>query len=129
MKKMFIIILIIIIISLFSLPSYVELNNLIIIEGIGVKCNKDSYTIYLKEIIPIRKDNSISYNYKLYEDTNYSLDSTMKNIINKTNKKIYLNDTRYIITDCDTSDKILKYFKIKPKYIKHTKSNIEKELK
>ena len=53
MKKTFIIILIIIIISLFSLPSYVELNNLIIVEGIGVKCNKDSYTIYLKEIIPI----------------------------------------------------------------------------
>ena len=45
MKKTFIIILIIIIISLFSLPSYVELNNLIIVEGSGVKCNKDSYNI------------------------------------------------------------------------------------
>ena len=46
MKKTFIIILIIIIISLFSLPSYVELNNLIIVEGIGIKCNKDDYSIY-----------------------------------------------------------------------------------
>ena len=39
-----------------NIPPYIELNNLAIIEEIGIKQNKENYTLYLKEIIPIKEE-------------------------------------------------------------------------
>lgn len=120
MKKYLIIVIFLIFsIFIFKIPKYVELNNLMIVEGLGVKCNNDNNTIYLREVIPIRGSNGIKYKYKIYEDTSFNIDSAYQSILNKTNKKIYLRDVRYIITNCRTSNKIIKYFKVRPKYIIH----------
>ena len=119
-----------IIISLFfNIPDYVELNNLAIVEGIGVSYKDDHYTVYLREIIPIKDDQGINYKYQYYYDDANTLENAYKKIVKKTRKKIYLDKTRFIITNLDTSDKIKKDLRIKRKKIYHTKSNIYKKLK
>ena len=51
MKKYLFIILIVLIISLFiKIPEYKELNNLKIIEGIGLVCINNNKILYLKEL-------------------------------------------------------------------------------
>lgn len=130
MKKYIAILITIILMTIFiKVPKYVELNNLILVDGIGVSCRNESYTLFIKEIIPTKKETGIIYSYKIYEDTNSNINKAYKNIEKKVNKKIYSKEARYIITDCDKSDKIIKYFNINPKYIKHTKKNIAKEIK
>ena len=130
MKKYLAILITIILMTIFiKVPKYDELNNLILVDGIGVSCRNESYTLFIKEIIPTKKETGIIYSYKIYEDTNSSINKAYKNIEKKVNKKIYSKEARYIITDCDKSNKIIKYFNINPKYIKHTKKNIAKEIK
>lgn len=130
MKKYLAILITIILMTIFiKVPKYVELNNLILVDGIGVSCRNESYTLFIKEIIPTKKETGIIYSYKIYEDTNSNINKAYKNIEKKVNKKIYSKEARYIITDCDKSNKIIKYFNINPKYIKHTKKNINKEIK
>ena len=130
MKKYLAILITIILMTIFiKVPKYVELNNLILVDGIGVSCRNESYTLFIKEIIPTKKETGIIYSYKIYEDTNSNINKAYKNIEKKVNKKIYSKEARYIITDCDKSNKIIKYFNINPKYIKHTKKNIDKEIK
>ena len=130
MKKYLAILITIILMTIFiKVPKYVELNNLILVDGIGVSCRNESYTLFIKEIIPTKKETGIIYSYKIYEDTNSSINKAYKNIEKKVNKKIYSKEARYIITACDKSNKIIKYFNINPKYIKHTKKNIAKEIK
>lgn len=130
MKKYVLIIVIIIFMMIFiKVDDYVELNNLVLLDGIGVSCRDNSYVLFIKEIIPKKKDTGIEYSYKVYEDTNSSIEGAYKNISKEVSKKIYSKEARYIITDCDNSDKIIEYFKINPKYIKHTKKSIEKEIK
>lgn len=130
MKKYVLIIVIIIFMMIFiKVDDYVELNNLVLVDGIGVSCRDNSYVLFIKEIIPKKKDTGIEYSYKVYEDTNSSIEGAYKNISKEVSKKIYSKEARYIITDCDNSDKITEYFKINPKYIKHTKKSIEKEIK
>ena len=119
-----------IIISLFfNIPDYVELNNLAIVEGIGVSYKDDHYTVYLREIIPIKDDQGINYKYQYYYDDANTLENAYKKIVKKTRKKIYLDKTKFIITNLDTSDKIKKDLKINCKKIYHIKSNIYKKLK
>lgn len=113
-----------------KIPKYIELNNLIIIEGVGVECKGQNYTIYLREIIPMKDDTGISYKYKFYtSDEADSIDKAYNDIIDKSGKKIFYDDTKYLITNCSKSDKIIDYFDIKPDYIEHTKNDIKKVLK
>lgn len=113
-----------------KIPKYVELNNLIIIEDIGVACDKGKYKIYLREIVPLKDDTGISYKYKTYaSDEMESLEKAYNNIADKNSKKIFYKDTRHLITNCLKSDEIIDYFKIKPNYIKHTDDNIEDQIR
>ncbi len=131
MKKIFLLILIFTLFSfIIKTPNYIELNNLVIVEGIGLECNNDKYTLYLKEIIPIKGDNGITYKYKYYENEAENIDDANKNIVNDyTNKKFFYEDTKYVITNCKTSNEITDYFKIKPKYVKHVDGDILVALK
>ncbi|MBQ6323747.1 MAG: hypothetical protein IJI22_02825 [Bacilli bacterium] len=131
MKKIFLLILIFTLFSfIIKIPNYIELNNLVIVEGIGLECNNDKYTLYLKEIIPIKGDNGVTYKYKYYENEAENIDDANKNIINDySNKKFFYEDTKYVITNCKTSNEITDYFRIKPKYIKHVDNNILVALK
>lgn len=118
MKKLLIIALILLFISVFvEVPEYIELNNLKIIESIGYDCS--SKELYLKEILPTKDDNGIRYEYKIYKK-NY------KSVLN--NKTFFLRDTKYFISNCRDNKDVIKSLKIKPKNIKYS-DNIKKELK
>lgn len=134
MKKVIIgiLCLIVVVIAFFliKIPAYVELNNLMIVEGIGVECNHDSYRIYLKEVIPTKDDTGITYKYKVYDsDDSNSLDKVYKKMESNSQKKIFYKDARYVITNCTKSDEIINYFKIDPNYIEHTNDDIRSEMK
>ena len=49
MKKRIIIITVIVLTYFIKIPPYVELNNLAIIESIGIEYKDNQYIIYLKE--------------------------------------------------------------------------------
>ena len=110
-----------------NIPPYIELNNLAIIEEIGIKQNKDNYTLYLKEIIPIKEDNSIKCEYKYYESTNKNIKACLKDINKTTKKTIYLNKVKTIYTNKYIN--IKKELGIKPNSIKLTNKDIKILLK
>ena len=110
-----------------KIPPYIELNNLAIIEEIGIRKNKENYTLYLKEIIPIKEDNSIKYEYKYYESTNKNIKSCLKDINKTTKKTIYLNKVKTIYTNKYIN--IKKELGIKPNSIKLTNKDIKTLLK
>lgn len=130
MKKRFLILLFLISMSIFfKIPEYVELNNLAIIEGIGVSYNNNHYTIYLKEVIPTKDDLGINYKYNYYKEDGKTIKTTLKKLQKKTKKKLYLSRAKFLITNKKTSTKILKDLNLNIKYIYHTKYNIYKKLK
>ncbi|MCI8460486.1 MAG: hypothetical protein HFE81_03740 [Bacilli bacterium] len=124
--------LIVVVMSFFliKIPTYVELNNLIIVEGIGVECNHNNYKLYLKEVIPTKDDTGITYKYRVYDSDDFnSIDKSYKKMENNSQKKIFYKDAKYVITNCTKSQEIIDYFKIDPNYIEHTKNDIETEIK
>jgi hypothetical protein len=127
MKRIILIIIVFIGLIFIKIPKYIELNNLIIVEGIGLEC-RDEYTLYIKEVIPIKSDNGITYKYKIYENKSNEIDKLFDDIIDNSNKLIFYRDTKYIITNCDSSSIITDKLKLNVNYIKHTKNNIKKEL-
>lgn len=129
MKKIFIVIIILIGAFLFKIPEYVELNNLAIIESIGVDFNNDKYTIYLKEIIPKKDENGIKYEYKYYKSEDANISDAYYKLKDKTKKKLYYNDVKVLIVNIEKSNKVIKLFQIKPKNIVHVKKDVLKKLK
>lgn len=129
MKK--IILLFLILLELFTLkiPDYVELNDLAIIEKIYVEEKNNQYTLILKEIIPLKSDQGISYKYEYHKSTANSLDKAYIKIKNKTKKKLYLNKVKSLITNIKYASKILKELDIKPKTITHTTKDISTYIK
>ena len=115
MKRIFLLSLIILfILVVFKIPEYRELNSIKIIESIGYDCLNDK--VYLKEIIPEKDDSGIEYKYKIH-------------YTDKVSKDYYLKGTKYIITNCDNTNTLIYKYDLKPKYIYHTKNDIEKELR
>lgn len=129
MKKLILIILIVIELFLIKIPPYVELNDLAIIEEIAVINENNQYTIILKEIIPIKDDQGISYQYKYYEETSTSVKKSYETLTKQTKKRLYLRKTKSLITNIDSTSSILKDLNIKPSSITHTKEDISKLIK
>ena len=75
MKKIIIIISIIALTYFIKIPPYVELNDLAIIESIGIEYKDNQYIIYLKELIPTKSDQGIDYKYKYYETKSNEIDN------------------------------------------------------
>ncbi len=126
MNKLLILLLLIPILFI-DIPPYIELNNISIIETIGIEENKNEYTLYLKEIIPIKEDNSITYKYHYYESTNKTLKKCLQDIESNSNKKIYLNKVKKLYTNKNIN--IKKELGIKPNSIKITNKNIKNLIK
>lgn len=129
MKKILIIIFLLLIGFIIKIPEYEELNTLAIIEGIGVSYNDEAYTIYLKEIIPIKDDQGITYKYEYYKGEGKNIEIAFKRLKDKASKKIYLKRCKFVVTNLRYSDEILKKLNIKPNNIYHQKSDIYKKLK
>ena len=96
--KRIIILILLLSISL-MIPKYTELNHLIIIDGIGIEKENDIYTIYLREIIPIKDNNSIKYEYKYYKEKDNDINKAINKINDKTNKKLYLDKIKFLVTN------------------------------
>ena len=116
------------ILSFFIKDKYVELNNLVIVDSIGLECSDEVFNIYLKEVIPIKDDSGIEYEYKYYNIKSDDLEKSYSLFDEKINKMIYYKSTKNIITNCTNTKKLISTYKIKPKYIIHTNKNIKKEL-
>lgn len=119
-----------VLISLFlPIPSYVELNDLAIIYGMGVSCEEEETHLYLKEVVPVKAEQGIDYQYHYYQGSAKKLDASFQKIDQKIKKKLYLNKTKFLVTNCKTTDSILKEFHLKNIKIYHTTDNVLKELK
>jgi hypothetical protein len=129
MKKILLYTIIILELSLIKVPEYIELNNLAIIEEIGIIEKNNKYTIILKEIIPIKSNQGINYKYKYYKETASTVDKALTNLINQTKKKLYLNKTKSLITNMTSTENTIKRLDIKPKTIIHTNDNINEIIK
>lgn len=128
MKRIILILLIILELFIIKIPKYEELNNLVIIKEIAVEYSKDKYTIYLKEIIPIKANQGINYKYKIYKETSTSIKKAYNKIVSKTKKKLYLNKVKTLTTNIKNIDKIKNELKIKPESIIHS-NNISNKFK
>ena len=122
MRK-YIIFLIIIILSFLFYPreKYLELNNLAIIDQIEINCSLE-YKFSLREIIPVKSNNSLEYKYKKIIFTGDNL-SSIKNKIAKYSKKIYLKHIKVYKSNCSNDKLIFKFLSIKPKKIKKIEEN------
>ena len=119
MKKLLLIAIIVLELSIIPIPQYKELNNLAIIEDIKVIKTRNKYTITLKEIIPIKENNGINYKYKYYQDSSNTIKDTIYKLNNKTKKKLYLKKVKSLTTNIINSNNIIKELDIKPKTITH----------
>jgi len=124
MKKIFFVIIVFIIAILIKIPKYDELNNLAIIESVAVIYENKDFTIYLKEIIPIKDEQGINYEYEYYHAKSSSLEKTLQKIKSNTKKKIYLKKSKFLVTNYENSDFLKKKLNIKPKSIYHPSSDI-----
>ena len=128
--KRAILFIVLIILSLFlHIPDYVELNDLAIIEGIGISYENNHYTIYLKELIPVKDDQGIKYQYRYYYDNGDSVLDAYQKIALKAKKKIYLDKIKFMITNLETSEELKKELNIHCKKVYHTNDDIYKKLK
>lgn len=121
MKKILIIILLIPTLFI-KIPEYVELNNLIIIDTIIIQEENNHIKIYLKEIIPTKSNQGITYKYKYYQEEGNDIKNIISKIKKNTNKKIYLQKAKKLITNKKNTDIIKKELDIKPNSIIHTKN-------
>ena len=97
---------------LLPIPKYQELNHLILIDTMEIKCDIDSYHINLREIIPIREDDGIQYHYKEHQLSGSNLLKLRKKM---QKKSFYYKGVRKVLTNCSIED-VSAVFKIS-KYI------------
>lgn len=120
MKKIFILLFLIIFFGIiFKIPEYHELNDLAIIQGIGISYENNNYTIYMKEVIPIRNDEGIKCKYKIYIGDGDDLNSALLKVSTKTKKKLYYKRCKFLITNIENSDSIKEILRISPNNIYH----------
>lgn len=129
MKRILIILLVLVLAYFIKIPEYRELNDIAIINGIAVEYDGYNYTVYLKEVIPVKSDQGIDYEYKYYKEQAASIDKAYKEIVSNTKKKLYLKRCKFLVSNLDTTDKIREYFNINPSTIYHSQKNIYDKLK
>lgn len=129
MKRIILLIILIGIAFLLPIPGYRELNDLAIIEGVGLDYYEGDYTVYLKEVIPVKSEQGISYEYQYYKAEGDSFDEAFNRLNKKTKKKLYLKKAKFLVVNTVTSDKVINSLNVKFKHIYHIKSDIYKKLK
>lgn len=130
MKKIIVLVVLIITFGfIIKIPEYHELNDLAIIQGVGVEYENNSYTVYMKEVIPVRSDMGIDYEFKYYEGESSDLEKAVERAQDKTKKKLYYNKVKFLVTDIENSDYIKDVLKIKPRNVYHPSGNIKEHLK
>ena len=95
------------------IPNYIELNNLILIKSIDITCNNNDYLIKMKEVIPQKEDNGITYKYKEYEEEGNNIKLIKERIESQSNHKFYYQKAKIKIHNCTNKNIIIKHFQIK----------------
>lgn len=129
MKKYILIFILIICSYFFNIPEYVELNDLAIIESIGISYKNDKFNIIFKEVIPIKEENGIKYEYKYYKAKDNSFDGAITKIKKQTKKKFYLKRVKLLVTNSINNDKYLIDLDINPTTIKYLENDVFKVIK
>ena len=129
LKHTLVLILLLLPIFIFKIPNYVELNDLAIIQGVGYSCEESQRTLYLKEIIPIKGDAGLEYQYEYYKRQGKNFPTLIRKIEDNTKKKIYLSKVKFLVTNCNIPKDVLEKLKKEDIKIYHVESNIEKKLK
>lgn len=127
-KTLVIIFILLLPVVIFGNLEYVELNDLAIIRGVAVSCGKET-NLYLKEIIPTKGDNGITYQYEYYQGSGRNIQKALEKINLKTKKKLYLSKVKFLVTDCTKSNKIINEFNLKHIKVYHVQDGVLKELK
>ena len=95
MKKIFIIL---IIITLTGCTSYIELNDLAIINSIGIQKDNNNYKISISLLDEINKD-TLEPSLKLIEIYNSNLTQAFEELSFNLNKQIYLSHLNLLVID------------------------------
>lgn len=123
MKKYIIFIIIFIFLLLFiKIPSYRELNHIIILDKLEVTCSKNSYDIVFYEVTPKRDGSGIKLNYKKYKESGRNLSLIKKKLEESSSKMFYYKSVDEVITNCLDTKEVIDVFSLKPKTIIHNKS-------
>jgi len=120
-RKMIILILSILILLLIPIPKYRELNHLSLIHTIEVTCTKNEYIVNIKEIIPQKEDNGITYKYKTYKVKGNTLSIIKKELAEK--KTFYYQGIKKLITNCSNTNEIIDTFSLNIKKTKIERTN------
>ena len=129
LKHGLVLILLLLPILIFKIPKYVELNDLAIIQGVGYSCNDGNKILYLKEIIPIKGDAGLEYQYEYYQEQGEKFNNLVQKIENHTKKKIYLSKVKFVVTNCDISKDVEEELKKEDIKIYYVESDIKQKLK
>lgn len=129
LKHGLVLILLLLPIFIFKIPKYVELNDLAIIQGVGYSCHDGNKILYLKEIIPIKGDAGLEYQYEYYQEQGEKFNNLVQKIENHTKKKIYLSKVKFVVTNCDISKDVEEELKKEDIKIYYVESDIKQKLK
>jgi len=80
--------------------SYIELNHLSLAYSIEIHCS-NQITISYQEINPVKKDNTIQYQYKEYKVFGPSISDAFIHLKRKVPKTIYFGGLKHYRTNCD----------------------------
>lgn len=127
-KTLIIVFILLLPVIIFGNPPYVELNDLAIIRGVAVSCGEET-DLYFREIIPVKNDNGIDYQYEYYQGSGKNIRDAFQKIELKTKKKLYLSKVKFLVTDCTKSDKILNDFDLDDVKVYHVQEDVLKHLK
>ena len=129
LKHGLVLILLLLPIFIFKIPKYVELNDLAIIQGVGYSCHDGNKILYLKEIIPIKGDAGLEYQYEYYQEQGEKFNNLVQKIENHTKKKIYLSKVKFVVTNCDISKDVEEELKKEDIKIYYVENDIKHKLK
>lgn len=129
LKHGLVLILLLLPIFIFKIPKYVELNDLAIIQGVGYSCHDGNKILYLKEIIPIKGDAGLEYQYEYYQEQGEKFNNLVQKIENHTKKKIYLSKVKFVVTNCNISKDVEEELKKEDIKIYYVESDIKQKLK
>ena len=129
LKHGLVLILLLLPIFIFKIPKYVELNDLAIIQGVGYSCHDGNKILYLKEIIPIKGEAGLEYQYEYYQEQGEKFNNLVQKIEEHTKKKIYLSKVKFVVTNCDISKDVEEELKKDDIKIYYVESDIKQKLK
>ena len=129
LKHGLVLILLLLPIFIFKIPKYVELNDLAIIQGVGYSCHDGNKILYLKEIIPIKGEAGLEYQYEYYQEQGEKFNNLVQKIEEHTKKKIYLSKVKFVVTNCDISKDVEEELKKEDIKIYYVENDIKQKLK